>query len=280
MHVKKIYNNNLVGSIDESGNEVIVYGKGIGFGLKKNDLILEDDIEKIYRVNDGKLNDKLKQVINSIPIEFVNLASDIIHFLESKMGHKIKDGLLITLSDHLYSLSERQKQAYFLPNSMLWEIKRLYPKEFSYALESLDMIEKCLGFHVPEDEAGFITFHIISAELEESVPMIIDITEFIKDVKNICNYYFQISLDENSVNFSRFVTHLQFLARSIFNKDFNNQGKERHADLSRMIFRSYPDSYKCVQIINDYVVKKYNYTMAEEELSYLTIHVQRMIMHD
>ena len=48
MEIKKIINNNIVSSIDKDGRELIVMGRGIGFGKKTGQMIDEDAVEKNF----------------------------------------------------------------------------------------------------------------------------------------------------------------------------------------------------------------------------------------
>lgn len=44
---------------NDKGEEVIVIGKGIAFGKKKGDLIAEDQVEKIFRMKNRRVQRKL-----------------------------------------------------------------------------------------------------------------------------------------------------------------------------------------------------------------------------
>ena len=47
---KRVYNNNVVLSENASGEEIILVGKGLAFGLNKGDLINTDKIEKKFEL--------------------------------------------------------------------------------------------------------------------------------------------------------------------------------------------------------------------------------------
>ena len=44
----KIFNNNSILSKNDKGEEIILVGGGIGFGIRKNDVIDERKIEKVF----------------------------------------------------------------------------------------------------------------------------------------------------------------------------------------------------------------------------------------
>ena len=50
MVIKKVFNNNVVFARDNSGQEVILMGKGIGFNKFTKDLVEIDKIEKKFMI--------------------------------------------------------------------------------------------------------------------------------------------------------------------------------------------------------------------------------------
>ena len=60
MLIKKIYNNNIAMVINEKGDEVILVGKGIVFGMKKGDEIQAENAEKKFELK-GELSISLKK---------------------------------------------------------------------------------------------------------------------------------------------------------------------------------------------------------------------------
>lgn len=61
MKIDKVMNNNVVSSIDEDGQEIIVVGTGIGFQGKEGKVVDEKKIQKIFRLEDPKMIRKLKR---------------------------------------------------------------------------------------------------------------------------------------------------------------------------------------------------------------------------
>lgn len=48
MKIIKVINNNVVSALDDDGEEIIVMGKGIGYGKKPGTLVDESRIEKKF----------------------------------------------------------------------------------------------------------------------------------------------------------------------------------------------------------------------------------------
>lgn len=61
MKIDKVMNNNVVSSIDEDGQEIIVVGTGIDFQGKEGKAVDEKKIQKIFRLEDPKMIRKLKR---------------------------------------------------------------------------------------------------------------------------------------------------------------------------------------------------------------------------
>ena len=65
MKIIKIVNNNIVTSLDEQNREIIVMGRGLGFGRKPGMPIEDEKVEKVFRLNSAGENQKLVDIIRS-----------------------------------------------------------------------------------------------------------------------------------------------------------------------------------------------------------------------
>ena len=80
MVIKRLLNNNVVITVDSNGEEIIVMGKGIGYQKAKGDTIDEEKINKIFRISNKDVSNKLQELLDSIPINFVKLSNEIIEY--------------------------------------------------------------------------------------------------------------------------------------------------------------------------------------------------------
>ena len=275
MVIEKILNNNAVVSLSDERSEIIVMGKGIAFGKKRGDLIDDDRIEKVFTLKNGDLTNKLKQLIEEIPIEYMAVSEDIIKFTKLQLGKSLNDTIYISLTDHIHYAVERFKKGLIIKNGLLWEIKNLYKEEFQIGLEALKMIEQAFGVGLPEDEAAFIALHIVNAELNEDIGNIMAMTEIVQEILKIVKYHFLIEFEEESLNYYRFITHLKFFAQRLVNKVFYED--DRQDDLFQIVKTRYTDSYDCALKIKEFINKKYRYIITQDEMMYLTIHIERVV---
>jgi len=275
MFIHRKLNNNVVVGVDHSGNEVIVMGKGIAFQRKNGEEIPETEIDKIYTLSDPDISNKFQELISTIPLEYMELSDKIISYTKTTLGKRINDIIYISLTDHIFMSIERFLNGVIVKNALLWDIKRFYKDEFHIGLKALALIEEQFKVRLPDDEAGFIALHIVNAQLDEDIPVVYEITKVMQEISNIVKYHFSISFNEESVYYYRFITHLKFFAQRLFNQQEYDKSSED--DFLKIIREKYKDAYICVQTIKEFIQKKYDYSLSEEEQLYLTIHVAKIV---
>lgn len=272
MKIEKVINNNLVKAYNSNNQEVLVMGCGIGFKKKRGENIDESIIEKIY-VNEDKSN-KLIKLLQDIDLEFIKVANEIISFARFSLGKNINDNIHISLTDHINYAVERAKNGLYLKNTLLLEIKRFYNHEYLIGKEAVRIINERFSIELPEDEAGFIAFHIINATTNTlEVTQVTQMTQLIQNILNIVKDHFNVELDEYSIHYERFITHLKFFAQRIFNNTIINNEDENFIFTLK---EQYKKEYECTVKIRDYILKEFNKELTEEEMIYLTIHIKRI----
>lgn len=273
MIIHKIINNNIVSSLDQNKNEIILMGRGIAFQKAKGDEVLETSIEKQFYLKNDKTTGRFLELIKDIPVDIINVTDEVIAYAKVHSKRELNDGIYITLMDHINYAVERYLQGITTKNALLWEIKQFYKDELEIAMEALNIINQKLMVNLSEDEAGFIALHIVNAQLGGDMEEVAKITKFIHEILNIVRYHFKITLDEESLDYYRFVTHLKFFARRLF-----NGSKETKDDvvLFEIIIQRYPDAYACVEMIEKHIKKVYQQTLSISERLYLTMHIARI----
>ena len=274
MIIVKVINNNLVISDNDDKQDVILMGKGLGYQKKIGDVVDESTIEKRFVSGETANTNKLVTLLAEIPHEQIAVATEIISFAKVSLGKTLSDSIFITLTDHINHAIERHQNGLALKNALLWEIKRFYNHEFLIGKEAVNIIHQRLNITLNEDEAGFIALHIVNAELDlDRVSQVSEMTEVIQNILNIVKYYYKIELDEYSLNYERFVTHLKFFVQRLMSgvslEDENDQ-------FITILKDKYTEAYSCALKIRDYILKNFNRDLTENEMIYLTIHIHRV----
>lgn len=278
MKIDKIINNNLIRTFDNNGKEVLVMGCGLGFQKKIGDTVDQSKIEKIYAIENKSDSNKLMTLLSEIPLEYIQVSNEIISYAKYSLGKRLNDNIYISLTDHISFAIERYKQGLNFNNALLWEIKRFYNHEFLIGKEALAIIRKRLNIELPEDEAASIALHIVNAQLNSrNMNDTLDITKIIQNILNIVKFHFNIELDEYSLHYERFITHLKFFAQRMLSGKVIKSDDNNFCD---MIRGQYKDEYLCAEKIKKYIQKEFNHEISDEEMMYLTVHIKRVIKED
>ncbi|SMR99099.1 Transcription antiterminator LicT [Vibrio mangrovi] len=276
MHVEKVLNNNVVISLDPEGHEVVVMGKGLGFQMKPGMTLDASKIEKVFsleQTNDGSIDSQYHELLKRIPVELLMATENIIELAQKTLPGEIHPSVRISLADHLYFAIERYVQGKSVKNVMLWEIKKLYPSEYKVGQEALHLIKKASGIQFEEDEAGFIALHIVNAQLSDDMHNTMEITNLIRDIIQMIKYQLRIDMDEESINYQRLVTHLKFFAHRLLHRSSVQNDDDT---LFQSVRLQYPQAFECTQKIYLYVEQKFRHAMTQEEMMFLTIHIERV----
>lgn len=276
MIIKRILTNNAVVIDDENQQEKIVCGKGIAFKKRPGMEIDEMSINQTFILEGGGEYSRFEQLLKDVPLEYLELSSEIINMAKLEFAKKFKDNVIITLSDHLYVAIKRCREGMTISNPLLWYIKNFYEIEYDIGLRALELIKNKFHIQLPDDEAGFIALHIVNVELDEdNMDHIFQVTKVIQEIMTIVKYHFHAEFDTSNVYYYRFITHLKFFALRLLKDNQFNEDEEN--ELLDVVKDKYCTSYECVLKIKDFLEKKYNYTLQEDEIVYLTIHVHRVV---
>ena len=279
MKVKKVFNNNILCAVDKEGNEVIVTGKGLGFQKHTGETIDENKIEKIYRMVDKQEQRKLRELVQQIPMEDLLLTEQLIAEIKQHITQPLNESLLITLTDHISFAMQRKQQGIEFTNPLAGSIMCYYPTEYQMGCRCLDIIKQKTGMELNADEASFIALHIVNAELNTHMSEMYDITKLIDGCIDVVEAYYHKQFDRQALDFSRFVVHLRYFAKRIFQgKTLPDNSDENDINFRQMIAYSCKKHYQCAQRIADYMKNTWDKTLSDEELVYLTIHLKRINM--
>ncbi|MDT2745928.1 PRD domain-containing protein [Vagococcus fluvialis] len=272
-HVVKKINHNAV-LIEENGVERIAMGKGIGFSVKPGEVFDEDTADKFFTLDSKEKIKMFSELTSQIPLEYIEFSEEIISYIKDKIKTPLNSNIYIALTDHIYFAIQRQQEDSQVTAIMLPEMKLLYPEEFQVATEVVEQINDCYQTKLGHNEVGFITMHIINAELGEKNSLnglkIMEITSFI--LKLIENEN-RITLDKGSLVYNRLLIHLKFLAkRLIYQEDLSGNETFEFFD------KSFKESnyYKVSEKITNEIKKKYQVSIQENEIAYLAIHLGRI----
>lgn len=268
----KALNNNVILAYDmRKKKELIIVGKGIGFGRKKNDILKlsNNEIEKLFITYDNKMKSQYYQLIDLLDEDVVAVSEEIIVMGEKTLG-PLNPHIHIALTDHIGFSIERIKQGIEINNPFLNEIKLLYTEEYKLSIEASKLIEKTLNVNIPESEIGFIALHLHSARQNKEVGETVKYTSLIRKLIDIVENELNIKFDPTDLSYIRLVNHFRFVI------DRLEKGKSEENPIINRIKTEYINSFEISKKIGKCIEETLSLPVSDDELGYITIHIQRI----
>lgn len=273
MKVIKNINNNVSICLDSQQQEVVVFGKGIGFCKPPYDL----DIKKVERTF-YDIDPIYLPMLPNIPADMIELSSKVIDYARSKVEYLMNSSIVFTLADHLYFAIQRYQKKMVLDMPIYYDVKSLYEKEYDIGVYALNLVEKTCGMKLSKEEITGIALHLINAAaMAEKKEKKTSSSLVILEIKTLIEEQFHITISEDDFNYSRFVSHLQYLLKRGENGvSITSENYQLYTSLKE----GFPDVYDCANKINEYLHQIYGFTFEEEELLYLMLHINRLCVRE
>lgn len=274
MRFLKSYNNSVALVENEQGKEEIVIGKGIGFGLKKGDQIDQAKIERRFITAEDQ--ESIMQ-LKDISARTLELTTKVIKLAEPKLNIKFNDFQYLALADHIdFALTRSEDSIDMNATNTRWEVRNLFPEEYTVAIDAITVIEKATAQKLPASESILMTYQFVNATSDDAkLQETIQITQLITEIIKIVSYEYQLELDQQSFNYSRFVSHLRtFLVRLL--KDKHQEGEKLDPALLQLMQVKYTRAYETAKRIAILLNAKMGWQLEADELVYLTLHIFRV----
>lgn len=271
--IKKSLNNSML-LVDNDQREMILFGKGIGFGAKPGTSIDLTQVEKVFLPLSDLKSRHFLSLTDTIPAAFFEISHDILTLARSQCGDRLNSVLLFTLAEHLHFAVERSRSGQLIHNKLSWEVKRYYPQEYGVGLLARAQVNAKFDVELPEDEAVNIAFHLINASSQDDDSSAHQQVELVNRIAEIVRYKLGKAIDTQSVNYMRFITHLRYFAERVLAGKIALSETE---DFYQELMRHRPDAMTVAWVIRDYVQDKYQLTLPKDELTWLSIHISRLM---
>lgn len=273
MRVEKVINNNIISSKDHLGIELVVMGRGIGFGKRPGDEINEQMVEKIFRLDQMDDKEQFKELLASLPLEYIRLANDIISYAKDNLSIKLNQNVYLTLTDHISFAINRQREGMVFNNILYDEVRLFYPVEYSVGSYALELIEERTGCRLAEDEAASIALHIINGESDMGMGTAFTMIQMMREMMEIIEKHIRVPEGRNYPK-DRLISDLKQLANRLVAEE--PMSGHRDEGLYCFVEENYVQEYQIINEINSYIEKEYQCSMTEEERIYLTLNIKRM----
>lgn len=273
MKIERILNNNVVLVLDDLLQETVVMGKSIGLGKRVGDSIPDESIDKILHLN-SPFSGHISELVDSVPPLYLEIIRDIILHAQLNFEMDLHDSIFIALIDYLKFAMQRAKNSLLLENSLLWEVKKDYPKEYLIGKYAISIIKEKTGLSLSDGEAGFIALHLVNAQTSNQEQSMTPLKVFVSDIILLMEKHLSVTFKEDTLVYRRFITHLRFLGQQILE---SKNVKPEDGMLPKQVWDECLNSIKCSQLIKRYIENNYKQSVTEDEMLFLTIHIEHLL---
>jgi beta-glucoside operon transcriptional antiterminator len=271
--VHKVLNNNVVISIDESGQERVLMGRGLGFGLKADDMVDPAKVEKTFILAAGADGEHERRLLTDAPYAVVEAVTRAVDDAERTLARHLGRRLTIAVIDHVQYVIERLDQGLRIPTTTMPALRVLHPEEYAAAEGMASSIAASLGRELPPEESVFLTMHLLNATRDEPNGTASLLFRRVQHVVQVVEHGLGITLDEDGPDYARFILHVQFLLQRLVNRTMLSSGDTSFFEFAK---HSYPASFAIATEVKAYVAAATGSELTDEELLYVIVHVERL----
>lgn len=198
-------------------------------------------------------------------------------YAQSTLGVRLADSIYIALTDHIAYVHERAQKGLLPKNSLTWEISQYYRREFEVGKKVVELLEDELdgtSALLGDAEAASIALHLINAEQEEAGSRQgIEELKLMNQVMQIIRYQAHLVYSEGDLDYQRLVVHVRFFAQRVL----GGERSQVPSALFKMVRESYPEAYSVAEHVRAFVEGKLARSIGDEEITYLIIHIARLL---
>ena len=127
-------------------------GRGLAYGKKVGDLLLDETIEKIYELS-GDGQSRVTDLLSGIPDEVLEIADAIATFAKETITGKVNDSLFLTLADHINGVVIRLKD-----DMVKRQLNKFHSNIISNWMKTKRVLSPCissivsLGVEIPQQQ--------------------------------------------------------------------------------------------------------------------------------
>lgn len=267
----KVMNNNVLLAQQEDGTEVLLLGKGIGFGVKKGQMVeISGDDQRVLTVFDDNIHPGKSKDL-SFDIEVIERAThDIVKIAREQLGITDKN-LFNALFDHISFAVERLKIGLPIDNPFTGEIAILCAKEYEVAEAAATMIKEKIDVDIGEAERGFIALHLYSARRNKPINTAMKDARVYKQAIEMINRRFSREISAQSTACKSFLMALNRMLSAVAHEKTLEMPLRQHVALN---MREY---HKMAKEIAEMIRQEVGITLGDDALAFLAVDICRLI---
>ncbi|MFE9453971.1 PRD domain-containing protein [Streptomyces sp. NPDC006739] len=275
MRVVKVFNNNVVlAARDDSDDVVVLMGRGLGFGVRAGQDIDAGRAERTFAPTAAQPPERIARFLEEIPPQHLAVAGDVVRLGRSELGDHIGDHVVIPLADHLSFALRRAQAGLEIAYPLRGEVLHFYPREVAVSRRAIELVADRLGIRLPDIEAIPLALHFVNAQFEApDLGKVVKLTETFTVVLAETSAFLGVTVDGDSLDASRFITHLRYLARR---QESGAKASDTFDSLHDSLRASHAREVACAEHVGRIIEERFGWTLGRDEVLYLALHISRL----
>ena len=274
MKVERVFNNNVVLASTPDSRQVVLTGRGVGFGVHPGAPVDEQRVAQRFVPDATHSQEQLAAFLTDIPPEHLLIATEILELARVELGLNFAQSMVIPLADHLSFAVKRVRSGISLDFPLRAEVAHLYPQELAAASLAVTHLRERTGLPIPADEAVPIALHLVNAQFAtDDLSRTFQMTEVFHQIFSVLESAYQRRFEASSMNAARFVTHLRYFFVRV---EGAKQLDDKQTGFGNAIRTSFPEAYACALKVRALLELRLGKPITDDEVTYLTLHVARL----
>ncbi len=267
----QVCNNNVVLARKPSGDQVVIVGKGVGFGIHRGAYIDESaSNNRVFSILDGNVDlGNMKRLDYDI-VKVEKITRDIVSAAVDQLGIH-NDKLFDALFDHIVFAIERLKIGLPIENPFLAEISVMCMREFVVAELAGKLIRENLDVDIGEDERGFIALHLYSAGRSRHISASMKDVRVYQDVLTAVCHIYGVAPEKSSPACRGFLMTLNHLVTSTL------RGTPLVFPVKQQVRASMRGYYQAAEKLSFLLKKELDVALSDDALAYLAVSINLLV---
>ena len=273
--ILRVFNNNVVLARDQQGREVVLTGRALGFQTRPGQRVDESKVVRTFVPEDGRNPDNVAAMLASIAPEHLQIADEVLAPVWAERGLEPSSATVLAVADHISFAIKRARQAIEVDYPLRAEIAHLYPRELAWGERIVTALNQRLDVQLPPEEAVPLALHLVNAAFNTgNLTRTYQMTGVFSQIFDVIEQAYDQRLDRDSLNVARFITHLRYLFVRIHS---GRQLDQETSLIATAINEAYPQALDCAVRLADVIELRLGSALTADEISYLTLHIQRVV---
>ncbi len=272
--VEKVLNHNaLIGIPENTTQEYLILGKGIGFGKHVSESIEVTDEYKVYSLQESTERGDKKELATSIDPVYLEVANEILDGAEAAFKTIDRD-VMLSLADHIEYAVKRIKNNEQFKNPLTDDIRVLFHMEYKVAEAARQILLDRMGVTISDDEIGYIALHVHSSIMDQAVSQAMQMADAVRQCVKMVEEETGKKIDTQSLSYNRLLNHIRYMiARTL-------KGEVIKLDMNDYINASAANSFQAATKICKELSKSLGRDIHDAEIGYLAMHIERVALDE